>query len=470
MTAPPDTTARPQQPDPVDERLPGGRLFTLALQHVLVMYAGAIAVPLIVGGALKLPKDQIALLINADLLCCGIVTIIQSLGVGKFGIRLPIMMGVTFAAVGPMVAMAVNPELGINAILGSGIAAGLFGILFAPLVSRSLPLFPPVVTGSIIAVIGISLMPVAINWAAGGQPQIRDAASGQLVDNPAYGAPEHLAIAGIVLLVVLAITRYGRGFVSNVAVLFGMAVGFLISMAMGKVSFAGIDEVPWVAFVTPLHFGMPVFDFVSIATMCLVMVVVMVESLGMFLALGELTGRRLSRDDLTRGLRTDGLGTLIGGFLNTFPHTSFSQNVGLVGVTGVKSRWVCVAGGAILIAFGMFPKMALIIASVPQYVLGGAGLVMFGMVAATGIKILLGADLRSNRFNLYVVAISVGFGMIPMVAPTFFHGMPKALEPLLHSGILLAAISAVLLNLFLNGTRRRQETLDDGKAGAAHTH
>ena len=145
----------------------------------------------------------------------------------------------------------------------------------------------------------------------------------------------------------------------------GMAVGFVIAIALGKVSFAGIDEVPWVAFVTPLHFGMPVFDLVSIATMCLVMVVVMVESLGMFLALGDLTGRRLSRDDLTRGLRTDGLGTLIGGFLNTFPHTSFSQNVGLVGVTGVKSRWVCVAGGAILMAFGMFPKMALIIASVP---------------------------------------------------------------------------------------------------------
>jgi NCS2 family nucleobase:cation symporter-2 len=467
MSAHPLSTALPAV-DPVDERLPGGRLFTLALQHVLVMYAGAIAVPLIVGGALKLPKDQIALLINADLLCCGLVTIIQALGIGKFGIRLPIMMGVTFAAVGPMVAMAVDPALGINAILGSGIAAGLFGIFFAPLVSRALPLFPPVVTGSIIAVIGISLMPVAINWSAGGPTKIRDAASGQLIDNPLYGAPEHLAIAGLVLLIVLAVTRFGRGFLSNVAVLVGMAVGFVIAIALGKVSFAGIEEAPWVAFVTPLHFGMPVFDFVSIATMCLVMVVVMVESLGMFLALGELTGRRLSRDDLTRGLRTDGLGTLIGGFLNTFPHTSFSQNVGLVGVTGVKSRWVCVAGGAILMAFGMFPKMALIIASVPQYVLGGAGLVMFGMVAATGIKILLSADLRGNRFNLYIVALSVGFGMIPMVAPTFFHGLPKAFAPLLHSGILLAAIVAVGLNLFLNGTRRQPESLDESHVSHVH--
>lgn len=445
----------PNKVDPVDEVLPPARLFTLGLQHVLVMYAGAIAVPLIVGGVLKMPKDQIAFLINSDLLCCGLITIIQSLGVGKLGIRLPVMMGVTFAAVGPMVAMAGNPELGINAILGSGIAAGIFGMVFAPLVSRCLPLFPPVVTGTIISVIGISLMRVTVNWAAGGNPTIRDAASGQMVPNPSYGAPEHLAIAGLVLASVLLITRFGRGFMSNVAVLLGILVGFGVSMALGKVSFAGIDNAPWVAMVDPLHFGMPIFDPVSIATMCLVMIVVMVESLGMFLAIGDLTGRKVTRDDLTRGLRVDGLGTLVGGLLNTFPHTSFSQNVGLVGVTGVKSRWVCVVGGGILMAFALFPKMAHIIASVPQFVLGGAGIVMFGMVAATGIKILMGANLGGNRNNLYVVAVSLGLGMIPLVAPTFFHAMPKALGPLLHSGILLAAISAVLLNLFLNGAGRK---------------
>ncbi|WP_295008868.1 nucleobase:cation symporter-2 family protein [uncultured Dechloromonas sp.] len=456
----------PNKVDPVDEVLPPVRLFTLGLQHVLVMYAGAIAVPLIVGGALKMPKEQIAFLINSDLLCCGLITIIQSLGVGKLGIRLPVMMGVTFAAVGPMVAMAGNPELGINAILGSGIAAGIFGMVFAPLVSRCLPLFPPVVTGTIISVIGISLMRVTVNWAAGGQPMIKDVASGQMVPNPSYGAPEHLAIAGLVLVSVLLITRFGRGFMSNVAVLLGILVGFGVSMALGKVSFAGIDNAPWVAMVDPLHFGMPIFDPVSIATMCLVMIVVMVESLGMFLAIGDLTGRKVTRDDLTRGLRVDGLGTLVGGLLNTFPHTSFSQNVGLVGVTGVKSRWVCVVGGGILMAFALLPKMAHIIASVPQFVLGGAGIVMFGMVAATGIKILMGANLGSNRNNLYVVAVSLGLGMIPLVSPTFFHAMPKALGPLLHSGILLAAISAVLLNLFLNGAGKKGSV----DAAPAHAH
>ena len=176
-------TTRPD-PDtpvhPVDEILPAPRLFALGLQHVLVMYAGAVAVPLILGAALKLPKDQIALLINADLLCCGIVTLIQALGIGPFGIRLPVMMGVTFAAVSPMLAMAANPDLGITAIFGAVMVAGLFGIFLAPVISRLLPLFPPVVTGTIIAVIGVTLMRVGINWAAGGVPMIKDLATGQM--------------------------------------------------------------------------------------------------------------------------------------------------------------------------------------------------------------------------------------------------------------------------------------------------
>ena len=449
---------------PVDEILPGGRLAALGLQHVLVMYAGAVAVPLIVGAALKLPKEQIALLINADLFCCGIVTIIQALGIGPFGIRLPVMMGVTFASLSPMLAMAATPNVGITGIFGAVIAAGLFGMLFAPVVSRCLPLFPPVVTGTIITVIGVSLMRVAINWAAGGQPMIRDATSGQMIPNPGYGAMENLAIALIVLTTILLITKYLRGFVANVAVLLGIAVGFLGALAIGKVSFAGTGDAAWVALIYPFQFGMPTFEPVSVLTMCLVMIVVMIESLGMFLALGELTGKEPTKADLTRGLRTDGLGTLIGGVFNTFPYTSFSQNVGLVGITGVRSRWVCVAGGAILVAFGLFPKMAHVVASIPQFVLGGAGIVMFGMVAATGIRILMSAGLRENRHNPYIVAISLGFGMIPLVADRFFVQLPQVLGPLLHSGILLAAIVAVLLNLYFNGPRG--DAVADAKAAA----
>jgi uric acid transporter len=436
---------------PVDERLSAPRLLALGLQHVLVMYAGAIAVPLIVGGALKLPKHELALLIDADLFCCGIATVIQSLGLGPFGIRMPVMMGVTFAAVAPMLAMAGNPALGITGIFGAVICAGIFAILAAPLVGRLLPLFPPLVTGTIIVVIGVSLMRVGIHWAAGGQPMIKDMTTGQMIPNPAYGAIEHLGVAAFVLAVVLLLVRYGRGFVANVAVLAGIVAGTALAGAMGKLNLAGLADAPWFDVVYPFQFGVPTFDPVAIATLCLVMIVVMIESTGMFLALSELTGRAMQPADLTRGLRTDGLGTVIGGVFNTFPYTSFSQNVGLVGVTGVRSRFVCVAGGAILIAFGLFPKLAFIAASIPQFVLGGAGIVMFGMVAATGIKILSHVDFKARPRSLYVIAISLGVGMIPLVAERFFQAMPKFLGPLLHSGILLAAFAAVVLNVFLNG-------------------
>jgi xanthine permease len=441
---------------PVDERLAWPRLICLGLQHVLVMYAGAVAVPLIIGGALKLPKEQIALLINADLFACGVVTLIQSVGIGMFGIRLPVMMGVTFAAVGPMIAMGTNPEIGLLGIYGAVIVSGIFGIVVAPVVGRLLPLFPPVVTGTIIAVIGISLMRVGVNWAGGG------------VGNPEFGRPLYIGIALLVLVSILLITKFGRGFLANVAVLLGLVIGFVVSLLLGFVSFDGLANEHWVALVLPFQFGLPTFDLVASLTMCLVMIVVMIESVGMFLAIGELTGRDLKEEDITRGLRTDGLGTLIGGIFNTFPYTSFSQNVGLVGVTGVRSRWVCAAGGVILLLLGLLPKLAFVVASVPQFVLGGAGLVMFGMVAATGIRILSAVDFKTNRNNLYVVAVSIGIGMIPLVADKFFAQMPKALSPLLHSGILLASIAAVLLNAYFNGVRSAAAAKRDA-ALAAHS-
>ena len=439
----------------VDEVLPPAKLFVLGLQHVLVMYAGAVAVPLILGSALKLPKEQVAMLINADLFACGVATLVQSIGVWKFGIRMPVMMGVTFASVGPMLAMGANPELGLLGIYGAVIVAGIIGILIAPVVSRLLPLFPPVVTGTIIAVIGISLMRVGINWAAGGPPTA-----------PQYGDPFNLAVALLVLVAILLVTKYVKGFFGNIAVLLGIVLGFLVALACGKVSFAGLEAARWVDLIYPFQFGMPKFDLWAIASMTLVMLVVMIESTGMFLALGELTGKSLTQEDLARGLRADGVGTLIGGVFNTFPYTSFSQNVGLVGVTGVRSRWVTAVGGAILIVFGLFPKMGHVVASVPQFVLGGAGIVMFGMVAATGIKILAGVDYARQKAAPYIVAISIGFGMIPLVADKFFDHLPKALSPLLHSGILLASIAAVLLNVYFHGLGSAAEAARTAAASA----
>ena len=473
---------------PVDEMLPAGKLTALGLQHVLVMYAGAVAVPLIVGRALNLPPEQVAHLISADLFCCGLITLIQAMGATQwFGIKLPVMMGVTFASVAPMVSMAQSTggSAGAGLIFGSVIGAGIVSILIAPLISRMLRFFPPVVTGTIIAVIGISLMRVGVNWIFGNpvgptapsvpnpehlkwlaDAQATAGAPGSslppvpkgfavvpTIPNPKYGDLTGVGISAIVLLSILLIARFAKGFLANVSVLMGILIGGVLSVAMGLMDFSKVAKAEWFTMVLPFEIATPVFDPILILTMSLVMVVVMIESTGMFLALGDMTDRKISQDELTRGLRTDGLGTLIGGIFNTFPYTSFSQNVGLVAVTGVKSRYVCVAGGVILIVLGLLPKMAALIESLPTVVLGGAGLVMFGMVAATGIRILSGVDFKTNRHNPMIVAVSIGIGMIPLIAPNFKQWMPHALHSLIESGILLASITAVLLNLFLNGAK-----------------
>ncbi|MGJ4930081.1 nucleobase:cation symporter-2 family protein [Bradyrhizobium sp. HKCCYLS2038] len=454
---------------PVDEMLPVPKLLALGLQHVLVMYAGAVAVPLIIGRALKLPPEDVAFLISADLFACGLATLVQCIGFPGVGIRLPVMMGVTFASVGPMLSMAASPEIGLLGIYGSVIAAGIFGIIVAPFVSRLLPLFPPVVTGTIILIIGISLMRVGINWAGGGQPTIIKVVDGVRGNfpNPDYGQLQGLGIALFVLLFILGLIRWGTGFVANVSVLLGIVAGAVLATLLGVMHFDKVAAAPWGALVIPFRFGMPQFSLVPIVTMCIVMIVVMIESLGMFLALGEMTGKTVDREALSRGLRADGLGTLLGGVFNTFPYTSFSQNVGLVSVTGVRTRWVTITGGAIMLLLGLLPKMAALVEAVPQVVLGGAGLVMFGMVAATGARILANVDFKTNRFNLFIVAISVGFGLIPLAAPGFFHNLPRDLQPLLESGILLCAVAAVLLNAFFNGLGSGNAAEADAAAAAS---
>ncbi|MBV2162751.1 nucleobase:cation symporter-2 family protein [Comamonas nitrativorans] len=489
---------------PVDEKLPWGRATALGLQHVLVMYAGAVAVPLIVGRALNLPPDQIAHLISADLFVCGIVTLIQSMGATQwFGIKLPVMMGVTFAAVAPMVSMAqaTGGQAGAGLIFGAVIGAGVISILIAPLMSRMLRFFPPVVTGTIIAVIGISLMRVGINWIFGNpagptaptipnpehikwltEAQAMAGAPGShlppvpkgfavvpSVPNPKYADLTGVTISGAVLLTILFIARFGKGFLANISVLIGIVVGGVITAAMGLMTFEKVGKAAWFDIVLPMQIATPVFDPMLILTMTLIMIVVMIESTGMFLALSDMTGKPINQTELTRGLRTDGLGTLIGGIFNTFPYTSFSQNVGLVAVTGIKSRWVCVAGGVILVVLGVLPKMAALVESLPTVVLGGAGLVMFGMVAATGIRILSGVDFRDNRNNAMIVAVSIGVGMIPLVAPQFRQWMPHAIHPLIESGILLSSLCAVLLNVFFNGAKdNTQAVIQAARQADAH--
>ncbi len=429
---------------PVDAMLPLTRLVALGLQHVLVMYANAVAVPLIVGGALHLPKDQIAMLINADLFACGIATLVQTIGIGPFGIRLPIIMGVTAVSISPLLAMAAMPGVGLTGIYGAVLAGGLFGLCVAPFVGHVLRFFPSVVTGSIITMIGISLMRVGIAWAGGGAA-VSD-----------FGAGGYLAVAAIVLAVIFLVIKFAQGFVGNMAVLIGIAVGYGITLALGWTDFSGLQNEAWFRIVLPLQFGVPDFHLVPILTMCLVMTIVFIEATGMFLALGAMTGREVGAEDIKRGLRADALGTILGALFNTFPYVSYSQNIGLVGVTGVYSRWVCVTGGVIMLALGLIPKLAFVVASVPQCVLGGAGFIMFGMVAATGIKILATVDYVAQRNNVLIVAISIGFGLIPIVSPNFFRIMPPELKPIFGDAIIMTSLAAVILNAYFNRTSQQE--------------
>jgi xanthine permease len=366
-----------------------------------------------------------------------VATIVQSWGIGPMGIRMPVMMGASFAAVGSMVAMAGMPGIGMTGIFGATIAAGFFGMIIAPFMSKVVRFFPPLVTGTVITSIGLSLFPVAVNWAGGGSTAAQ------------FGSPIYLFIAALVLGTILLINRFMRGFWVNVSVLIGMALGYALCGAIGMVNLQGIGLAPWFQIVTPLHFGMPEFHLAPILSMCLVVVIIFVESTGMFLALGKITDQEVTPRMLRRGLLCDAGASFLAGFFNTFTHSSFAQNIGLVQMTGVRCRSVTIMAGIFLITLSLLPKAAFLVASIPPAVLGGAAIAMFGMVAATGIKILQEADIADRR-NQLLVAVSIGMGLIPVVRPEFFAHLPLWMGPITHSGIAMAAVSAVSLNLLFN--------------------
>ena len=428
---------------PVDEILPSSQLFFYGLQHVLAMYAGAVAVPLILANALGLSKEQLIYLINADLFICGIATLIQTLGFWKMGVKIPIVQGVTFAAVTPMI--LIGKSHGLTGIYGSVIVSGIITYLASPYFSRLIRFFPPVVTGSIITIIGVSLLPVAVRWAGGGNPAAKN-----------FGDPQILGLAFLVLALVVFFYRYFKGFLSNIAVLLGLAVGTLIAIPLGLVNFSGVATAGWIGVTTPFAFGIPTFDITSIVAMTLVMLVVMTETTGDIIAVGEIVGKPIKQDDLTRGLRADGFSTFLGGVFNAFPYTAYAQNVGLVGLTQVKSRYVVAAAGVILVVLGLFPKAAAVVASIPTPVLGGAGIAMFGMVMASGIKTLSKISFENNH-NLMVVAVSIAVGLIPLAVPGIYAKFPAQMQVILHSGITVGSIVAILLNAVLNKVEPEEE-------------
>ncbi|MFF4899901.1 nucleobase:cation symporter-2 family protein [Streptomyces sp. NPDC001068] len=426
----------PSPVHPVDEVPPLRELAAYGLQHVLAMYAGAVAVPLIVGGALRLSPADLAYLITADLLVCGVATLIQCVGFWRFGVRLPIMQGCTFAAVSPMVLIGTTGG-GLPAIYGSVIVAGLAITLLAPVFGRLLRFFPPLVTGTVILIIGVSLLPVAGNWAAGGAGA-KD-----------FGQPRNLALAAFVLAVVVGVQRFAPAALARIAVLIGIAVGLAVAVPFGFTDFGGVGDADWLGVSTPFHFGTPAFRASAVVSMLVVALVTMTETTGDLIAVGELTGRRVEPRALSDGLRADGLSTVLGGVFNTFPYTAYAQNVGLVGLTRVRSRWVVAAAGGILVLLGLLPKLGAVVAAVPAPVLGGAGLVMFGTVAASGLRTLAAVDLTGNH-NLTVVAVSVAVGVLPMGVPTVYAKFPDWFQTVMNSGISAGCLTAIALNLLFN--------------------
>ncbi|QSO52049.1 purine permease [Alicyclobacillus curvatus] len=407
----------------------------LGLQHVLAMYAGSMIVPLIIGGALKLTATQFAYLIAADMFTCGIATLLQVIGTKYVGIRLPVVLGCTFTAVGPIIAIGNTSNL--PTIFTSIMIAGALVFLVAPIFGKLQKFFPPIVTGSVVTIIGLSLIPVAMNDAAGGQ------------GSPDFGQPINLLLALGTLALIVVLNRFSTGFIRSISILIGLIAGTIAGSFFGMVNLKDVSAASWVNVVHPLYFGHPQLNIGAIVTMFIVCVVSMVESTGVYHALSKITEQPITDKDIVKGLRAEGIAIMLGGLFNTFPYTAFSQNVGLVSMTRVKNRSVIVAAGIILLVLGSLPKVAALVTVIPSAVLGGAMIAMFGMVVAYGMNMLGTVDLKRNE-NLLIIACSVSIGLGASVVPTMFSHLSNTVNMLLQSGIVPGTITAVFMNLFLN--------------------
>ncbi|MFF8835796.1 solute carrier family 23 protein [Streptomyces sp. NPDC015130] len=438
-------------PHPVDERLPGRRLLPAALQHVASMYAGLAAPPLVIGGALGMSPAQLATLLSAGLLVAGLATIAQTIGVWGFGSRLPLTNGVSFAVVSPALALvAVDRDDALPVILGSSLVAGLACLLLAPVFTRLVRFFPPLVSGCVITLVGISLLPVASSWARGGNA----GADG-------FGSGANLALAGGTLAVTLLLHRLLSGrFLGRIAVLLGMAVGTLCAVPLGMVDLEQLGQAPLFALPEPFAFGAPQFQATAIATAFVVMLVSMTESTASLIALGAVVDRAADGRTITGSLRAQGAATALGSVFGAFMTTAYAQNVGLVALSRIRSRHVVACCGAILVLMGLVPVLGSLVALVPMPVLGGAGVVFFGSVAVTGIRTLAKASLGTGHNGL-IVSVTFAFGLFPITQPDFYAGLPEPLSTVLGSGITAGCLVAVLLNYLLNHLGRGTEADED---------
>ncbi len=428
-------------PRPEDEKLSIAANLAYGFQHVLTMYGGIVAVPLIIGQAAGLSPSEIGLLITASLFAGGVATVLQTIGIPFFGCQLPLVQGVSFAGVATMVAIVTSAqtgEAGLQVVLGAVMAASLIGFLITPIFSRVTRFFPPLVTGIVITTIGLTLMPVAARWAMGGNSKAPD-----------FGSMGNIGLAGLTLLIVLLLSKLGNATISRLSILLAMIIGTGIAWALGMTDFSRVAEGPVMALPEIFHFGWPVFSIAATLSMFIVIIVTLVETSADILAVGDILETKVDSRRLGNGLRADMASSILAPVVGSFTQSAFAQNVGLVAVTGVKSRYVVATGGLILITLGLLPVMGRVIACVPPAVLGGAGIVLFGTVAASGIRTLSKVDYQNN-INLIIVATSIGFGMIPIAAPEFYHQFPAWFETIFHSGISSAALMAIALNLMFN--------------------
>ncbi|MGN8025463.1 nucleobase:cation symporter-2 family protein [Microbacterium sp. 22242] len=424
---------------PEDERLPIGATIGYGIQHVLTMYGGIIAPPLIVGQIAGLKPGEIGVLIAACLFMGGLATILQTVGVPFFGSQLPLVQGVSFAGVATMGAIVTSGG-GLPAVFGSVIAASVIGLLIAPVFATVIRFFPPVVTGTVITTIGLTLLPVAAGWIIG---------TGEGGD-AAKGAPAgNLLLAAITLVIVLVLSKVPVGAISRLAILLSIVLGTIISIFLGMADFSKVGDGPIFAFPTPFAFGMPTFQIAGIISMFIVILVTLTETTADILAVSEIVGTKVDSKRIAAGLRADMLSSAVSPIFGSFTQSAFAQNVGLVAITGVKSRFVVTAGGGVLVVLGLLPVLGRVVGAIPSPVLGGAGLVLFGSVAASGIRTLSKVDYKDNM-NLVIVASSIAIGMLPIAVPNIYAQMPAWFVTIFHSGISSAAVSAILLNLLFN--------------------
>ncbi|MBS7345309.1 MAG: purine permease [Caryophanon sp.] len=412
------------------------KALTFGFQHLLAMYTGAILVPLIIGYGIGMTPEQITYLVAIDLFMCGVATIFQVWRGKVIGIGLPVVLGCTFTAVPAII--SIGNGAGIGAIYGAIIASGAIVIIISGFFGKIVKFFPPVVTGSVVMIIGISLLSTAVTNIGGGDASAEGFASGT-----------NLILAFVTLAVIIVVYRFTTGFMRAIAILAGMVAGTVVALFMGVVDFQPVRDADNFHMIQPFYFGMPEFHLEAIVTMTLIAIVSLVESTGVYYALSDITKKPIGEKDLARGYRAEGLASIIGGIFNAFPYTTYSQNVGLVKMTGVTERKVIFMTGGLLIVLGFLPKFAALTQIIPTPVLGAAMVAMFGLVITQGMQ-MLAPEINKSMENALIVACAVGLGVGVGVVPGLFVSLPDMLETLFSNGIVTGSVTAIVLNIVFN--------------------